>query len=42
MNRKKIQEHSYTLILLVVLVLLIGVMATVSPYFLRGKIVEIF
>ena len=37
MNRKKIQEHSYTLILLVVLVLLIGVMATVSPYFFTWK-----
>ena len=37
MNRKKIQEHSYTLILLVVLVLLIAVMATVSPYFFTWK-----
>ena len=37
MNRKKIQEHSYTLILLVVLVLLIAVMATVSPYFFAWK-----
>ena len=37
MNRKKIQEHSYTLILLVVLVLLIAVMATVSPYFFSIK-----
>lgn len=37
MNRKKIQEHSYTLILLVVLVLLIAVMATVSPFFFTWK-----
>ena len=37
MNRKKIQEHSYTLILLIVLVLLIAVMATVSPYFFTWK-----
>ena len=37
MNRKKIQEHSYTLVLLVVLVLLIAVMATVSPYFFTWK-----
>lgn len=37
MNRKKIQEHSYTLILLVVLVLLIAVMATASPYFFTWK-----
>ena len=37
MNSKKIQEHSYTLILLVVLVLLIAVLATVSPYFFTWK-----
>ena len=37
MWKKKIQEHSYTLILLAVLILLIAVMASISPYFFTWK-----